>query len=87
MGIVHPVGLAFVIEDLIPLEQRRAECATCVARRRLNPDLIENSFVQNLCVGHAIERDPAGETKISLAGLLADVARHAKHDFPGHVLN
>ena len=71
----------------MPHEQRRAECAACVARRRLNPDSIENFFAQNPAIGHAIERDPAGQTKIGQTGFIANMPCHAKHDFLCHVLN
>ncbi len=44
--------------------ERRAQRAAGVARRRLNPDVVEAAVAQDLAVGDAIERDAAGEAEI-----------------------
>ena len=87
LRIIDTIGLAFVVQNLMPGKQRRAERAARIARGRLDPDVIENAFAQNAPVRDAIERDAAGQTKISLSGFLANVPRHSEHDFLGHILD
>ena len=87
LRITHAVGFAFLVENLMPREQSRTKRAARVARGRLNPDPIENFLAQNLSVRHAIQRDTASATKISLSGFFANMPRHPEHDFVGHILN
>ena len=44
--------------------ERRAERAAGVAGRRLDPDALEPAVAQHLAVGHAVERDAAGEAEV-----------------------
>src|SRR5215471_13855012 len=71
----------------MPSKQRRAECTAGIARGRLNPDAVENAVAQNTSVRDAIERDSAGQTKISLSGFLANVSRHPQYDFVNYILD
>src|ERR1700719_561955 len=68
----------------LPLElviggERRADRATGVARRRLNPDVLELAVAQHLAVGDAIERHPAREAQIARAGTAGEAARQPQH--------
>ena len=76
-----------VLQQLIPNEQCRAECATSIAGGRLNPDVFEHSFAQDSAIANAIERDAAGKTKIFFSGHGADVMAHSQHNFFGDLLN
>ena len=51
-----------------------AERAAGVAGRGLDPDILKAAVAHDLAVGHAIERDPAGEAEVLRAGLLGDPA-------------
>ena len=55
--------------ELVIGGERRAERAAGIAGRRLNPDVVELAVAQHLAVGHAVERDAAGEAQILRAGL------------------
>src|SRR5262249_33449683 len=71
----------------MPSKQRRAERTAGIARGRLNPDAVENAVAQNTSVRDAVERDSAGQTKISLSGFLANVPRHPQYDFVDYILD
>ena len=67
--------------------QCRAQRAAGVARRRLHPYVFESAIAQHLAVGHAVERDAAGEAQIFQAGFLAQRAGHSQHGFFGDGLH
>ena len=48
--------------------ERRAERAAGIAGRRLDPDVVERALAQQLAVGHAVQRDAAGQAEIARAG-------------------
>lgn len=77
-------GLALV--DVIA-GQGGPQGAAGIACRRLNPDVVEDTFTQNLAVGDAIERHAAGQTQIASTGFPADAARQLQHDVFGHGLD
>ena len=83
----EPFGLALVFEQLKMHEHRRAERAARVARRRRNPDVLENLLAQQDAVGDAIERDAAREAEIFRAGDFLRVPRHPQHDLLGDFLD
>ena len=59
----------------MPDEQRGAERAAGVARRRLDPDVLERPFAQQPAVGDAVERDAAGQHQVLHAGLAGAASR------------
>ena len=82
-----PFGLTRAAEKLVPYRQRRPDGAAGVARRRLHPDALEGAVAQDLAVGHAVERDAAGETEIVEPVLAGERARQPQHDLLGHLLD
>ena len=48
--------------------QRRAQRAARIARRRLNPHVLEVAVAQDFAVGHAVQRYASGQAKIGDAG-------------------
>jgi hypothetical protein len=46
----------------MPGKLSHAERTTGVARRRLNPELLERALPEQPAVPHAVERDAAGKT-------------------------
>ena len=71
--VVDAVGVARVVEDLVPAVQRGAEGAAGVAGRGLDPDPLERSLAQQHAVGDAVERDAAGQAGVALTGGLGGV--------------
>ena len=51
---------AFAIEQLMVRKQSRAQGATGIAGRRLNPDILERSVAKNFAIGDAIQSNAAG---------------------------
>ena len=83
-----PAGVARLVEQLVPDEQRRAERAAGVAGGRLDPDVLERPLAQDAAVADAVERDAAGQARGSSRPVsLVHVARHAQHDLFGHLLD
>ena len=79
--------VAFAVQQLVMHEQRRAERAARVARRRGNPDVVENFLAQQNAVGNAVQRHAAGEAEIFRAGQFLRVPRHPQNDLLGDFLN
>ena len=67
--------------------ERCPDRAARVARRRLDPDVVELAVAQHLAVRHAIERDAAREAEVLLPGLYRKRARQAQHDLLGDGLD
>src|ERR1051326_5914209 len=92
---LHSVGataadflhVARVAEVLVPDRERRAERAPRVARRGLNPDVLERAFAKYPTIADAVERNAARQTKILLARLAVRVAGHAQHRLFADLLN
>ena len=62
--IVHAVGFARVVEDLVPAVQRGADGAAGVAGRGLDPEVLERPLAQQDTIRDAVERDSTGETHV-----------------------
>ena len=75
-----------VLEQVIGGE-RRAERATRIARRRLDPYSRETAVAQHLAVGDAVKRDAAREAEVRHAGLVGERSGHAQNGFFEHDLN
>ena len=71
----------------MPDEQGRAERPAGVAGRRLDPDVVERPLAQQPAVGHAVERDAAGQDEVLHAGSRVNVAADPQHDLLGHRLD
>ena len=67
--------------------ERGAERAAGVARRGLQPDLVEDFLAQQLAVRHAVERDAAREAQVAFAGFARHAARELDDHFFGDDLN
>ena len=67
--------------------QRGTQRAARVARRRLNPQLIEDSFTQNPTIRHAVERHAAGQAESRQARQFTGVPRQLEHDLLRHHLD
>ena len=67
--------------------QRDAERPARIARRRLDPDLVERSFPLDTAVADAVQCHAAGHAQVFQARQLVCGARHAQHDFLGDILN
>jgi hypothetical protein len=63
LGVVGPRAARLVLEELVPGEERRPEGPARVARRGLDPDLLEGSLAQHAAVGDAVERDAPGHRR------------------------
>jgi len=61
--LVPVVHGSLVVEELIPHEQRGAQRAAGIARRRLDPDVLEGRFPQDSTVRDAVERHAAGQVR------------------------
>ena len=86
-GCRVPVHLPLVAQELMPHEQSGAQRASCVARRRLNPEVLERCLSQDSAVGDAIEGHAAGQGEVLHAGLLVDVPGCPQHGLLGDRLN
>ena len=64
MLAIPSAGLARLLQQLMPDEQRRAQRTAGVAGRRLNPDVVERPFAQQPAVGHAVERHATGQHEV-----------------------
>ncbi len=86
---VAPVrrGDARLAEILVPDRQRRAERTARITRRRLDPDLLEDSLARDLAVGHTVQRHAACQAKLALARLCGERAREPEHDLVGDGLD
>src|ERR1043165_7720500 len=73
----HTRNVSFATDILVPRRQSRAERATRITGSRLDPDIFEWSFAQNSSIADAIERDAAGQAKISLTSFTMNVLGHA----------
>ncbi len=51
--------------NMVVGRQRGTDRAAGIARRRLNPDIVELAVAQHLAVGDAVQRDAAGEAQIA----------------------
>ena len=68
-----PMAMARLVQQLVPDEQGRAQRAAGVARRRLNPEVLERPLAQQPAVGDAVERHAAGQDQVLQAGLAVQV--------------
>jgi len=71
----------------VPDRQRRAQGSAGVPGGRLNPHPLKDPFPLDQPVGHAVERDTAGETQIALAGDGSRMPGQSQHDLLGDHLN
>src|SRR5437763_9433411 len=79
--------LAWILEQLMPHEESRAERTAGIAGCRLNPKIGERSFAQQLSVGNTVESDTAGEHEILFTGEAMCFPRHVQNNFLGHHLD
>ena len=75
-----------LIEEVVPGEQSRSERSAGVARRRLNPNVVERAFPQNATVSDTIQSDAARQTKIARLRYGMSMTRHPQHHFLRHRL-
>ena len=61
---VAAVGVARLLQELMPDEQGRAQRAAGVAGRGLDPEVVERPLAEQPAVGHAVERDAAGQDQV-----------------------
>ena len=87
VGARHAVALVVIGPAELPLaarvvpgEQCCAERPTGIARRGLDPDVVEDAFAHQQSVRHAVERHAAREAQVALAGLAPQRARQLQHD-------
>ncbi len=85
-GVVA-VHRARLVVILVPGDQRRAQRTAGIAGRRLDPDVLERPFAQDAAIGHAVERDAAGQAQVVRLELVVNGARQAQHDLLGHRLD
>ena len=76
-----------VVEQLVPDEERDPQRSPGIARRRLDPDVVERPLAQDAAVADAVECDPACQTQVPLAGLPVYVTGGREHDLLGDQLN
>ena len=76
-----------VVEQLVPDEERDPQRSHGIARRRLDPDVVERPLAQDTAVADAVEGDPASQTQVPLAGLPVYVTGDREHDLLGDQLN
>ena len=67
--------------------ERGAERPARIARRRLNPNLLEEIRAQQLSVRDAVERDAAGKAEPFLRSLLRDTARERDNNILAYALD
>ena len=84
---IEAIGLAGVVHKLMPNEQCRPQRAAGIARRRLNPDILERPFPQQPPVANAVERHAASQHEILHLRLSLHLPRHPQHDLLGHRLD
>src|ERR687886_1485024 len=72
---------------LIPNRQSRAQSTASISRRRLNPNIFENTFPQNSTVSNAVESNAAGETKIIDIQFFFNCSAKPQNNFFGNNLN
>src|SRR5260370_38179529 len=64
-----------------------ADRNTVIAGCRMNPDVLKSGLPCDTAVGHAVQRDPAGDTQIFGAGCFAQPPRARKQHVFSVVLN
>ena len=79
--------MLYEVITFVPGHQRRTQCASGIASRRLNPDIPERALAQDTSVGDAVQRHPPGKTKILVAQFRMYRSRQAQHHFFGHRLD
>ena len=84
---VRRPDLPRVVEELMPDEQRHAERAARVSRRRLDPHVVEGPLAQHPSVPDAVQRHAAGEAEVAHPRLRVHVARRPQHRLLGDRLN
>ena len=81
MRIAASVDGARLIVELVMRGERGAQRSAGIARRGLNPDVLEMAVAQHLAVGHAVQRDAAGQAEIRHAGFGRERSREPKDHF------
>ena len=84
---VARVRAARPVGEQVVTGERRADRPTGVARRRLDPDRIEDLLLEQLPVGHAVERDAAGHAQIARLRFLVQRAPELDDRVLGHRLD
>ena len=85
-GVPRP-HRARIVEELVPDEERHAEGAARIARRRLDPDPFEGTVAKQASIGQVVQGQAARETHIRHAAALVCTARGAQHDFLARLLH
>ena len=84
---VRPPHRPRPVEQLMPDEVGHAKCATGVAGRGLDPDLLEGTLALYAPVSDGVERNAAGQAQVAHSGFGVHVARRAQHRLLGDRLD
>ncbi len=71
----------------MPDAHGHAKCAARIARRRLDPDLVERSFAEDASVAHAVQRHAACQAEIAHPRFTMGERRHLQHHLFGDFLD
>ena len=87
MSVLGRNGFGFIFLSGMPDRQSRAQGASRIARRGLNPESLKNAFAQQSAIGHAIERQATRHAQVLFDRSFPRVPRQAQDDFFRYHLN
>src|SRR6476469_2107854 len=82
-----PAHSASLFAILIPNRQSRAQSTASISRRRLNPNIFENTFPQKPAVSNTVESNAAGHTKIIDIQFFFNCSAQPQNNFFSNNLN
>src|SRR5262245_201996 len=65
----------------------RAHCATCIAGRRLNPNIFKCTVAQDFAIGHTVERHAPSKTQVTRTRLLCERSGQPQYNLFEHDLD
>ena len=78
---------SWVVEQLVPDQQRDSQRPAGVSGSRLDPDLVEWALAETTAVGDTVERHAAGQAQVPHPGGFVNVSGHPQHRFLGDGLD
>src|SRR6266850_2231850 len=71
----------------MPDRHRDSQCPACIARRGLNPNILERNLPKYSSISHTIQRDSTSHTKFLHSCFFVGKLRHLQHHFFRYHLN
>ena len=81
------LGLAWVIQQLMPDEQGRPEGTAGITRRRLDPEIVKVAFAEQTAIGHAVKCHAAGQDEVIQSRSRPHMSTDPEHGLLGYGLD